>query len=272
MKTFQKHNLNKRSLTGFLYALIVLLAVFSGKWAFLILLLLFDLLASLEYYRIVADSKKSFLFVAGLLVNILLLILSTLMTFELLSGKVLILIFAIEAALSLLFFRDKWFSEISFLLTGHFWIAAPLSLLAYYSARQGVYSQYFVLIPFLLIWAYDVFAYLTGILIGRRKMAPAISPLKTMEGLAGGITATIILAIFIPKLFTLSGNILFWSGTGLMVAIGATAGDLFESGFKRYFGVKDSGTLLPGHGGVLDRIDSLLFVIPFYITVNQLFL
>jgi CDP-diglyceride synthetase len=80
MKTFQKHNLNKRSLTGFLYALIVLLAVFSGKWAFLILLLLFDLLASLEYYRIVADSKKSFLFVAGLLVNILLLILSTLMT------------------------------------------------------------------------------------------------------------------------------------------------------------------------------------------------
>jgi phosphatidate cytidylyltransferase len=166
----------------------------------------------------------------------------------------LILIFAIEAALSLLFFRDKWFSEISFLLTGHFWIAAPLSLLAYYSARQGVYSQYFVLIPFLLIWAYDVFAYLTGILIGRRKMAPAISPLKTMEGLAGGYNSYHHSCDLYPEIIYTFRYILFWSGTGLMVAIGATAGDLFESGFKGYFGVKDSGTLLPGHGGVLDRM------------------
>ena len=126
-----------------------------------------------------------------------------------------------------------------------------------------------------LIWVSDTCAYLAGRAIGRRKLAPAISPGKTWEGVAGGATGCVIYAIiwasFDPDLRPRLQGIIwlpFLAGTLLLCALGVV-GDLLESGLKRQAGVKDSGKLLPGHGGVLDRIDSATAALPVGLLLMQ---
>lgn len=111
-----------------------------------------------------------------------------------------------------------------------------------------------------IIWANDITAYLVGVPWGRHKLSPAISPGKSVEGFAGGLAAAVLVGV-------IAGNAVGWpparaGALGLLVALFAVAGDLWESAIKRSAGVKDSGALLPGHGGVLDRFDALLFGIP----------
>ncbi|MDO5615337.1 MAG: phosphatidate cytidylyltransferase [Cruoricaptor ignavus] len=113
---------------------------------------------------------------------------------------------------------------------------------------------------FVLIWASDSFAYFSGRLFGKHKMAPTISPKKTWEGFAGGVVLTLIFAYFIEDYYTdLRGN---WMVVGFLVSIFAPLGDLVESQLKRIFGVKDSGNIIPGHGGILDRLDSFIICAP----------
>lgn len=109
-------------------------------------------------------------------------------------------------------------------------------------------------------WASDSFAYFTGFFFGRHKLCPAISPKKTIEGFAGGFIGTIIAVTAIGIYIGFAPRLMVFLGASL--AIIATLGDLVESMFKRYTGIKDSGTLIPGHGGVLDRFDSLIFTAP----------
>lgn len=111
------------------------------------------------------------------------------------------------------------------------------------------------------VWANDVFAYLIGITFGRHKMAGQLSPNKSWEGFAGGVVGAITVAALVGKLW-LQGDTVMWMAFGLVVAISAVGGDLVESGFKRRAGVKDSGKLLPGHGGMLDRLDATLGAAP----------
>ncbi len=115
---------------------------------------------------------------------------------------------------------------------------------------------------FLLIWSNDTFAYLTGQFLGRRPLAPRISPNKTMEGLLGGLFFMLLLAFNLHRIFPQQGPV-YWSGFGLLVGITCNIGDLFESWLKRHRGIKDSGIFLPGHGGILDRLDSFIFSVPF---------
>lgn len=113
---------------------------------------------------------------------------------------------------------------------------------------------------FILIWSSDSFAYFSGRMFGKHKMAPKISPKKTWEGFAGGVILTLILGFFIEKYYPgLRGN---WMVIGLIVSIFAPIGDLVESQLKRTFGVKDSGNIIPGHGGILDRLDSFIICAP----------
>lgn len=113
---------------------------------------------------------------------------------------------------------------------------------------------------FILIWSSDTFAYLTGKFFGKHKMAPKISPKKTWEGFAGGVFLTIVLGFFIEKYFPeLRGN---WMIVGFLISVFAPFGDLVESQLKRNFGVKDSGNIIPGHGGILDRLDSFIIAVP----------
>jgi phosphatidate cytidylyltransferase len=113
---------------------------------------------------------------------------------------------------------------------------------------------------FVLIWSSDTFAYLTGKFFGKHKMAPRISPKKTWEGFAGGVVLTLILGFFVEQYFPeLRGN---WMMVGFLVSVFAPLGDLVESQLKRSFAVKDSGNIIPGHGGVLDRLDSFIICVP----------
>lgn len=129
-----------------------------------------------------------------------------------------------------------------------------------------------VFMLFVLIWSSDTFAYLTGKFFGKHKMAPKISPKKTWEGFAGGVVLTLVLGFFIEKYFPeLRGN---WMIVGLLVSIFAPLGDLVESQLKRSFAVKDSGNIIPGHGGVLDRLDSFIICAPvvyLYFILEKLF-
>lgn len=126
-----------------------------------------------------------------------------------------------------------------------------------------------VTLAFFGTWAADSFAYFAGRAFGKRKLAPLISPGKSVEGAIGGGLGTLLLGWFYAPV----AGILPWQGA--LVAVGifglSVVGDLAESALKRYTGVKDSGTLLPGHGGVLDRFDSSLFVLPFVYYVARLF-
>ena len=113
---------------------------------------------------------------------------------------------------------------------------------------------------FVLIWSSDTFAYLTGKFFGKHKMAPKISPKKTWEGFAGGVVLTLILCFFVEHYFPeLRGN---WIIVGFLVSVFAPLGDLVESQLKRSFAVKDSGNIIPGHGGVMDRLDSFIICVP----------
>lgn len=129
-----------------------------------------------------------------------------------------------------------------------------------------------VFMLFVLIWSSDTFAYLTGKFFGKHKMAPKVSPKKTWEGFAGGVILTLILGFFVEKYFPeLRGN---WMIVGLLISIFAPLGDLVESQLKRSFAVKDSGNIIPGHGGILDRLDSFIICAPviyLYFILEKLF-
>ena len=144
------------------------------------------------------------------------------------------------------------------ILFGVVYIGAPFAVMVMiYDFNHGPLLLIFTL---LAVWAADTSAYATGRLFGRRPLAPSVSPNKTIEGAIGGVavTALIFAALsFMPSL-SMVQRIIF----GSALAVAASLGDLFESWLKRRAGVKDSGTILPGHGGILDRIDSLLFVAP----------
>ncbi|MBB4806682.1 phosphatidate cytidylyltransferase [Chryseobacterium defluvii] len=142
------------------------------------------------------------------------------------------------------------------------YVALPFSFalgLPKYSTIQQTFSLE-VLFLFILIWSSDTFAYLAGKFFGKHKMAPKISPKKTWEGYAGGVILTLVMSYFIEQYQPdLRGN---WMVVGFLVASFAPLGDLVESQLKRNFGVKDSGNIIPGHGGVLDRLDSFLICAP----------
>lgn len=125
---------------------------------------------------------------------------------------------------------------------------------------------WFVLSIFSIIWFYDSACYIVGSLIGKHKLAEKISPKKTWEGLIGGVAFTLAGGFFINKLPIPQLQIYAWWEwmiLAFVIIIAATFGDLVESLFKRGFGIKDSGTIMPGHGGYLDRFDAFFFAVPF---------
>ncbi|WP_373781721.1 phosphatidate cytidylyltransferase [Kaistella sp.] len=133
-----------------------------------------------------------------------------------------------------------------------------LALPQFSSLEQTFTLEVFFL--FILIWSSDSFAYFTGKFLGKHKMAPKISPKKTWEGFAGGVFFTIILGYIIEMYYPdLRGNYII---VGLLVSVFGPFGDLVESQLKRNFGVKDSGNVIPGHGGILDRLDSFIICVP----------
>lgn len=127
-------------------------------------------------------------------------------------------------------------------------------------------SPWWLLYVFLLVWCADSGAYFVGRKLGRRKMAPNVSPNKSMEGLAGGLVTglLVVIGISVFKLQLTGTALIAFVLLSALTILASVLGDLFESMLKRRAGVKDSGTILPGHGGILDRIDSLLSATPIF--------
>ena len=143
--------------------------------------------------------------------------------------------------------------------------AALLSVRAIRIDSEPYYGGFVALFILLLVWAADVGAYFAGVRYGRNKMMPAVSPGKTMEGLCGGITLAFVVMMVVSHWAKVPAT--QFTGfylTGLFTVVASVFGDLNESMFKRCAGVKDSGAILPGHGGILDRIDSLTAALPVF--------
>ncbi len=149
-------------------------------------------------------------------------------------------------------------------LIGFFYVLIPI----YSVIKIRLYDADILFWMFAVIWATDIFAFFAGRTLGGPKLAPKISPNKTWSGLAGGLFASMMIGMMSSFMF--SGGVLFFIFISAMLALIEQISDLLESKFKRIFGVKDSGNLIPGHGGVLDRLDGMMLVAPtvlFLITV-----
>ena len=150
---------------------------------------------------------------------------------------------------------------------GQLYVALPFAILPFllisYSEGVMVYHRDLLISLLLVIWCYDSFAYLFGVTLGRHRLFERISPKKSWEGAIGGGLTTLALSYFLPCLFPSSMLSEWqWVGFAAVTVLFSTWGDLVESLFKRTIGIKDSGFILPGHGGVLDRFDSLLLAAP----------
>lgn len=141
------------------------------------------------------------------------------------------------------------------------YIAVPMILLVQSGIINGYYYPFLLLGIFLLTWTYDTFAYLFGISIGKHRLLERISPKKSVEGLIGGAAVTIFGA-WLYSTFNDDLSLMHWLIIAMIIVVFGTLGDLCESMIKRNFNVKDSGGIMPGHGGLLDRFDGLLFIAP----------
>ena len=172
-----------------------------------------------------------------------------------------LLVLAFGAAAAGLFARIRGQSSID-AAYGVFYIGWPAVLLIWLRDGTSAVGFYWVTLAFAVTWAADIAAYLAGSAFGGPKLWPRYSPNKTWSGFVGGVVAATLAGLAMALLPEVGAPGLLWSGAlGLLGGVAAMAGDLWESALKRRFGVKDAGDLIPGHGGLLDRVDGLMFAI-----------
>ncbi|WP_166926411.1 phosphatidate cytidylyltransferase [Flavobacterium poyangense] len=156
------------------------------------------------------------------------------------------------------------------------YITLPFLFIVKISFGANDYNPKIIIGLFVLIWTNDTFAYLVGKSMGKHKLFERVSPKKTIEGFLGGVVFAAFAGFLISKLYIQPSpafsnkSILIWTIIALIVSVFGTIGDLIESKFKRIAGVKDSGSIMPGHGGILDRLDSVIFVAPFIFLFYQI--
>lgn len=200
-------------------------------------------------------------------------------------GGMIIAMGLLITALSIMFvfvaevFRNRQTptQNIATTIMGIIYVALPMAVMAiiplYLQNPTPIdeWEPLYFLFYLFLVWGNDVFAYLFGITLGKHKLCERLSPKKSWEGFVGGILGSVAVGAIAATI--LCENYLFWMGLAVVVALSSVVGDLIESMFKRDAGVKDSGNILPGHGGMLDRFDALIVSAPFalvYIIVAQI--
>lgn len=249
-----------RGLTGVLYVSILMGCTWYGPVAFYSLMLLFLVIGLYEMQGILSRTEISTWLIA---VPALWFVASVLEQFGLQDARLYYPIVLFVWFVSLLIQKSTTITD-ELTNIGALYLYPTLSfyLIPPLLGAQDHWRPEILYATFFLIWANDTFAYLIGRGFGKRKLAPQISPNKTIEGLAGGLIFMLVLAANLHRIFP-QQNMLTWLGFGVLIGLTGNTGDLFESWLKRRRGVKDSGTLLPGHGGVLDRLDSFIFSVPF---------
>jgi phosphatidate cytidylyltransferase len=283
-------NLAQRLITGSIFVVVLVGCIWWSPWSMFILMLAIGVLGLNEFYNLSekagASPQKYFGIVIGFL---------TICTaFFVRAGHIIgLLEFALIPLLFTIFFVELWrkkdnpFANIAWTVIGLIYIIVPLSWLTWtftpkaflidYPAIQKMippYSGIELLTFFILIWVSDSMAYVCGRLFGKNKLWERISPKKTQEGFVGGLIFTVITGLGLGYYWLTDNNVTFafmWALIGLVISVTGMFGDLVESLFKRSINVKDSGTILPGHGGILDRFDALFLATPFALTVYWLY-
>ena len=262
----QPASLRPRILSALVFGVLLIGCLWIDTWSWRVLLCFFAVVLLYElsafFWKGIADRTGQRIAI-GVWSLVFMAWITDLIPFSVLS---LTVVFWIIALTTLLRYRMEAWSPVLFHALMPLYIMVPLYLADGLRLEAGGAMGVFAL--FLLLWADDVGAYFIGSWWGKTPFAPQISPKKTWEGTLGGA----LLAAGIGALIGRYGlHLQPWQGglTGLVVAFFGTLGDLFESMIKRHFGVKDSGTIMPGHGGLLDRLDSFLVaMVPYYVMME----
>lgn len=260
-------NLISRILTGIVFVSVILVCILVSEYTYALIFCLIQVLALSEFYKLIENAYKINLSKAVNTIGGFLLFAGAFVYFSgLVNSSVVFLpyiCYFIYLFISELFLKKKDpILSLAYSVLGQIYLAVPFSMLSYVVFSYGSgYHYVYILALLVMIWVNDSFAYLSGVTMGKHKMFERISPKKSWEGFAGGALCTIgssfIFAHFFPGMPTFG-----WIGFSIIVIVFGTFGDLIESLMKRTMNIKDSGNILPGHGGILDRFDSLILSIP----------
>lgn len=257
-----------RSLTGILFLIVIILSLVLHPYLYLALFSLVCFLGWFEFTGLFYPDSKPGIKIPGAL----LLTSSFIIIYFIFNGQLpAYFMFIPTISLLVMIIVDATFISYStrrrtpIFSAGFLYLGAGMWCLHCLAFQQGTleaYSPVWILYVCSLIWTYDTMAYVSGKLTGKHPLWLRISPKKTWEGAIGGALFAIILAIVLSRFNTVL-SLPGWIGLAMVVVVFGTLGDFFESWLKRLTGKKDSGSLLPGHGGILDRFDSLLMATPF---------
>lgn len=266
-ETLKLSNFIQRVLTGAVYIALLLGGVLLGEYTYVALFAIILVLSLMEFYSLLEEKYKLrlgklFLVAGGLLLSLgAYLYFSSKLSLVLSIIPFLVWLFVLFVS-KLYMKQQNTIQSLAYASLGIFYVALPISFASYlaFNYDANIYHFAYLLALFVFIWVNDTFAYLVGSMIGKHRLFERISPKKSWEGFIGGAAFSVLAAIPFSCFFE-NQPLLFWVGFGCVVVISGTLGDLFESLFKRGLGIKDSGNVLPGHGGILDRFDSMLFAI-----------
>ncbi len=258
-----------RSLTGTVFIILMLAGTIIHPLVYAVVFGITLILVQFEFYKLVENSGYCPHKIIGLVLGILLFAVCFGVVYNLLPVSYtllfipfLTLIFLFE----ILRVDSKVLKNATITLAGFIYVAVPFSILNFivFSGfpKTSIFNPSTLLGIFFIVWTYDSMAYFIGSTLGRHKIHEKISPKKTWEGFIGGAIFGLIMGVINAVLFERL-SLESWLVIAVIIVLFGTLGDLFESKIKRELNVKDSGTIMPGHGGFLDRFDSLLFALPF---------
>ena len=266
-------NLIVRTLSGAVLLAIVLGAAYGGAYAYGGLLLFIVVVGMWEFFNIAkatgARPHRTLGLIAGVVFFLTCFVQWMMPMNDSIGAELLISgVLYFSALLPLCFILELFHDSetpvrnVATTLMAVIYVAYPMSLMLFIpSLITGEWTAEAFLFYLFIVWGNDVFAYLTGVTMGKHKMAPRISPKKSWEGFVGGIVGAMAMGAI--GSYVVGGPLGMWLGLSFVVAITSVFGDLVESMFKREAGIKDSGNIIPGHGGILDRFDALLISSPF---------
>jgi len=238
-----------------------------GKYTFGATFLIILLLALLEFYKLMFASGSNPFTIPGIISGVVVFIIAFLVSSGVIGYTLLTLFFPMMIWIiitALYSHKENTIHNMAITLFGIFYISLPLAAMNYlvFPASNGNEYTYKIALGILiLIWINDTCAYLVGMSIGRNRLFPRISPRKSWEGTIGGTILTLLASWWMNSLMGMLAQV-NWLVIGIIVSVFGIYGDLTESLIKRSANFKDSGKIMPGHGGILDRIDSVLFVMP----------
>lgn len=266
-------NLIVRALSGIVYVGLIVGTLLWCAEAFTVLMLVLGILACREFQKMTQGDPVSWIQVANRSLDMLVVGFAILIPYLVVSyfglplamlfGVIILLIYPVTR-LTLGLYDDmrKALLGTAWSILGTVYIGFGLAAVTFLGTGYML-DKWFMLSIFIMIWLNDTGAYCVGSLFGRRKLFERLSPKKSWEGFWGGFMFDVLAGLACALWFnTTDASIVWWIGLGAIVSVVSTWGDLYESLIKRTEGVKDAGNIIPGHGGILDRIDSLLFVAP----------